>query len=193
MGKYEAKNGKNNSQANIKLLLAVCCVIILGLIIAVVCILGGQGRNEPPAGETQGTQGATQSEMKKLTVHSTEEQGDTVLVDTSYGLLKYPYAFSDLIRIEAVNYQDLAALEFTADINKTAVKLFTVWFNGTEGIPVGTLKLEGEEEPVSVTVVFFEMEEGLDEDGRTTFNALQEVFNDIAVSLAENEGFTEAG
>lgn len=188
-------------------------VLLIGLLIAAVCVAcgGKSDQTEPaattnaPAQTTQGTQNTTTTvkppetdapevpPIKELTVLSVEEQGDAVLVNTSYCTLRYPYAFSDLIGVEAVTEKDRAALKFTANISGAIVELYTLRFDHADGIPVGTLTVDGEDSSFTVTVVFAEAAQSLSQESLTTFYAVQETFNDVVVSLAENAGFTPAG
>ena len=127
--------------------------------------------------------------MRELLVESVEEQGEMMLVTTTYGTVKYPYAFSDLMIVEGKTYEDYAQLEFSAEIDEAMFKLYTLTFNGEEGIPVGTLQ-DGDK-AYAVTAQFHDFGEA-DNDTTITLSALQETFNDVINSLSENKGFTAA-
>lgn len=132
-----------------------------------------------------------EEEALVLTVLSVENEGDFMVVDTTFGQVKYPFAFSDLIEIEAVNEENLAALVFLARIGDHTYPLFTVSFGDCEGIPLGTLMLP-DEEIRNVSVQFATVEETELGDNLNSYYAAQEVFNDVIVSLEENAHFTAA-
>lgn len=167
-------------------------VVVFSAAIVVIALVGG-GRNDGEAGSDDDTR--TNASQKKesldeLSVESVEEQGDAVVVSTTYCTLKYPFAFADLIRVEAIDHEGSAALEFIAEIDGVSYKLYTILFGSSAGIPVGTIELGEDEEEYDVNVLFHELEEEVGESERTTFYATQETFNDVVASMAENENFT---
>lgn len=173
----------------------LCLLAVLALLL---CGCGGKGEETTQPGpsgseEQQNTVQVTEPRgITPLELVSTEEQGAAVAVTTTYCRIQYPFALSDLIRINPVTHQDQAALEFFGLIGGEQFPLFTLWFNGQGAIPLGTMRIEGEDAPVSVSAEIFEIPGELDDAGRNTFNAAQEIFNDVIVSLEENEGFVPA-
>ena len=127
-----------------------------------------------------------------LEIGESVEDGDAVVVSTTYGSVRYPFAFSDLIHFVAENDADHAMLEFTADIDDVEAPLYTIVFNGQEGILLGSMSIPDSEEPVPVYAELHAPEEELEEGDLATFYAAQETFNDVVVSLGENEGFMPA-
>ena len=127
----------------------------------------------------------------ELTVESVEQEEQTMVITTSYCVLKYPFAFSDLIRVTAVEQDGLPALLFHAYLNGTEYPIFSIVFDGAEGIPVGTLELS-DGTTVSVTAQLYEADGSLEQDMLRSFYAAQENFNDIINSLTDAEGFTPA-
>lgn len=191
MGKYSKKVSPQR-----KILTAVCGV--LGVVLAVLIVmLIGMNRDTAPeeqipgttAGSVPTTTAAAEPKMKELLVESVTEEGAAVFVKTTYGMVQYPYAFSDLISVEAATFEDYAVLDFCATLEDTAVKLYTLMFNTGEGIPVGTLLVDGE---TFVVTAQFHDAIGIGNDSMVTFYAVQETFNDVVNSLSENEGFTAA-
>lgn len=124
----------------------------------------------------------------ELTVDSIEEQGDAVIVTTSYGTVKYPYAFSDVIAVSTENEENSARLIFSVLIGTEEFPSYTLIFNGTEGILIGSVAIGGENSAVPVYVEFHEAG-NLGEEMAGTFNAVQETFNDVLTSLCENGNF----
>ena len=87
----------------------VTVVLGVALIVAVVWL----SKDKAPGGSA----GMIHSEVKELLVQSVTEDGDTVLVETTYGTVRYPYAFSDILIVEAENFENYAVLEFGATID----------------------------------------------------------------------------
>lgn len=127
-----------------------------------------------------------------LSVEEITEEGDMVALSTTYGELRYPFAFSDLIRVEAENTQSSAALKFFAEISGAEYPLFTLSFHGEEGAVIGSMPIPDAGEPVPVCVEIYGLEAELDESDQITFYAVQETVNDVLASLMEIEGFVPA-
>lgn len=175
MGKYSKKSSFRHKG------LVVCIVLAVVLVLLIALVLRGLFTGSAP--DTAGDR----SPLKELDVESVTEQEDSVLVTTTYGTVRYPFAFSDIMCVEAETFDDHAVLMFNAIIDGVLVKLYALQFNGTEGIPVGTLEVDGEE--YAVTSLFYN-ENRISDNNMATFYAVQETFNDVLVSLSENEGFT---
>lgn len=191
MGKYSKKVSKQR-----KVLTAVTValsVVLVLLVIVLMCLGRGEKPEKVEPGTTEGTMAPTVAEevsnVKELLVESVTERDDAMLVVTTYGTVKYPYAFSDLMTVEAETFKDYAVLEFGATIDGTVHKLYSLIFNGEEGFPVGTLLVDGE--TYVVTALFHDVS-GIGDDDMVTFYATQETFNDVVNSLSENQGFTAA-
>lgn len=206
MGKFAKKKTEKTKKLPLWIVI-VCAAAAVAIVVAAAFFLGGEKPGEKPE-ETLPTSPTQQTEqtqateevpeqtqapsMKLLTVESTQQQGQTVVVTTSYCVVQYPFAFSDLIVITAVNQEDMAELNFGARLNGAEYPLFTVSFGG-EGIPLGTLTLEGALPQVPVSVQIHEIDPNLDEEYTSSFFAAQEIINDVLASLAENGNFTPAG
>lgn len=178
---------KRNLNAK-QLLIAGCVIGAVALVVAACLIFPGPGEEEGIAVPT--VQGQAAVDMPALTVNGLHRDGETMVVDTSYMDVAFPYAFSDLIGVEAVNQEEMAALEFRAKIGGGDRKLYTVWFNNTQGQSVGTYDLQNGEAPVCVTVVFYDPPAELGGDDRVTFFATQETFNDVLASMKEDGNFS---
>ncbi len=196
MGRYSKKV---SSQQKVLTTVSIALgVVLVLLVVLLVCLGSGKTPEASVPDSTEGTMTApaettpteeTLPKMKELLVESVEEQEDIVLVNTTYVTVKYPYAFSDIMSVEAQTFEDYAVLEFGAIIHDTTHKVYTLFFNGEEGMPVGTLQLDGE--TYVVTAQFHDVS-GMNEDSMITYYAAQETFNDVVNSLSENEGFTAA-
>jgi hypothetical protein len=111
-------------------------------------------------------------------------------VETSYGTISYPFAFSDLIGVQAHNLGGATALEFTAKLNNGSYRIFTIWFGAKDGIPLGSLNLDGVQVPVMADI--YEKPTNLSENDNNSFFAAQECFNDVVNSLGQIKDFTFA-
>ena len=171
MGKYSKKN---SFQLKGRLLVWVVPAVVVVLVLCGIIIGRAAGDGSP---------------VRELVVESVTEQEDAMLVTTTYGTVKYPFAFSDIISVEAETFEDYAVLSFSTMIDGAEVKLYALQFNGTEGTPVGTLKVDGEK--YVVTSQFYEAN-NISDNSMATFYATQETINDVLRSLSENEGFTAA-
>lgn len=166
---------------------------LLAVIIVLLVLLAG-GLDKGPsveAGQTPGTQ-ATESSSVRLTINNIEAQGDVVVVSTNYCQLKYPYAFSDLIKVEAVNDGQKTALLFTAFIDGQSRKIYELVFNGQTDMFIGSLTLMPGQPPVNVHGMIYQPESGWSNDARIAFIAAQETFHDVVMSLRNNMYFTPA-
>lgn len=159
----------------------VTVVLGVALLIALLCL----GKDKEPGDLVP----AAPVEVSELLVQNVTVQDDTVLVETTYGTVRYPHAFSDIMSVEAATFENHATLEFTATIDDTTHKLYTLLFNGEEGMPVGVLR-NGDERYV-VTVQFHDAN-GISDNNMSTFYATQETLNDVLNSLSENKGFIAA-
>lgn len=177
--------GRRKKTPNSKQLLIAGCVIgAVALIVAAcifACTLAGGCAGEQPQ--------SSRSELKELTVGQFVREQETMVVRTSYLDVAFPYAFSDLIGVEAVNEQTAAGLTFTVTINKETHKLYTLWFNSDAGETAGSFDLEDGYEPARVSVAFYKPDSRFKEDDRTTFFAAQETINDVLDYMAKDSRF----
>ena len=198
----EKNSKKKKAEQQRKALTAVIAVLaaVLVLLIAALVYLNRDktpGETVPgttagttagtPEGTTAGTEPEATSQVKELLVETVTERADFVVVTTTYCTVKYPYAFSDLIFVEAKTLEAHAELQFSAEIDGEKYRVYTLYFNGEEGMPLGTLQIDGES--YGVTAMFHEVT-GLDDDDMISIYAAQETFNDVVNSLPENQGFT---
>ena len=168
-------------------------IILVGMFSVVYIYKKGNDELISPSPETSGL--ATDAEMEEDKHHHTvyeiesiEEVGEFVVVTTSYGVFKYPYAFSDLIAIEALETGSSAQLQFFVRMEDEKNPIYTIYYNSGEGSLCGNLELS-EDEKLSVWVVFADMPEGLSDDWQQTFYAVKETFNDVLFSMAEDPKF----
>lgn len=175
MGKYSKKQQKKKK--NMRPVWKVVLALVLGAL--VVCAVAiGFSRNTTEE----------KTPVKELLVQSIQEQEDTVLVETTYGTVKYSAAFSEIIDVKAETFPDHAVLTFHVVMDEAVEKLYALYFNADEGVPVGTLEVDGE---VYVVTSQFYDAKNLSEENMITFYAAQETINDVLISLSENEGFAE--
>lgn len=171
--------------------LRVLCAAVLAA--SVLCACGSKKGETMPVEESHPVQTTQAAEMFQpeevvLTVETINEQGDAVVVKTSYCEVKYPFAFADLIQVQAEGEK----LDFVLKLSGEEYPLFAICFGEGEGIPLGTLAVDGKAEPVAVWAQIGAPNEAALGDSVSTYYAAQESFNDVLASLMENEGFTAA-
>ena len=130
------------------------------------------------------------SEVPELRILSSIESGSNVVVDTTYGTFKYPLAFSDLIKFEAVNGESSSQLEFFVHISGKDVPVYSIYYNEGKGDRFGKLSLGGEYTDIWVSIAFADPDDSVKSEWTNTFYAVQETFNTVLSSMEENDGFT---
>ncbi len=125
-----------------------------------------------------------------LSITSVKEDGDWIIVNTSYMTLRYPFAFSDIIEVEAYNDESVSQLRFFSNLDDKRILNYVIYFNSDQGIPCGTLKLNGE---IPVSVELKEVPKKLSKEWISTYYAVQETFNDVLKSMEENKNYKVAG
>ena len=181
-----------------RILIAVACVVTVVLL--VVSVMLGISRWGNPASQptnptvttspaddpaTRPSDG-TGGEMKELLLQDVSEQGNVIVVTTTYCAVSYPVGFEEVITAEVQMQENDPRIVFYATIGGEKHALYALLFNGREGIPLGHLRVEGD--IYSVSAIFYDPE-GVSGEGLSTFNAAQETFNDVAMSLEENKNF----
>lgn len=150
-----------------------------------------QGTTIAAVEETQVTVVETEAQQSGLKIEAIKIQGDYVVVSTTIGDLRYPFALEELIQVEAQNDGENAALLFTARLGEKVYSLFTLHFGGETGVELGTLQIEGKAMPVYAELAPAPDVRELGEN-QESFLAAQEAFNDIVTSLMENPDFVAA-
>lgn len=184
----ERKAKQPNNRKTLIVICGVLAVILIGLIVILISIGGKHDQGNSDA-TTLPAQSHSLIKAKELLVQTVEERGDRMVVTTSYGTIKYAYAFSDLIQIKTETFDYHAQMDFYVVIDGQEIALYTLFFNKNAGIPVGTLTVDGT--AYTVTALIYELDQVIEEN-RLTCQAAQETFNDVMISLAENTGFQAA-
>lgn len=130
-------------------------------------------------------------EQPPLTVESVTEEGGRIVVNSSWCTVAYPFAFADLLRVNAGQIMGSPALCFTAVIGGEEYAVFDICF-GRGDILLGELELPVTGEKIQVRADLHKAPEGLTEGQLSSFLAAQECFNDVSASLMEHPGFTPA-
>ena len=174
----------------------VIAALLAVIVVLLVLLIGNLEKPQPPVDQdknpsTEVTQPSEPQEIH-LEIEKVEEQADVVVVTTNYCEIKYPYAFSDLVKVEAVNDDGIMSLLFVAQIEESKIKLYELFLGGEKGMHIGSLTLSQGQGPVDVYAVIYEADANVNADNRITFIAAQETFNDVMVSLMENENFVPA-
>ena len=179
-GNISRRRRPGRKGSRLPLWIAFCAILAVAAIVGLV-LFSGKGTDKPAP---------TLEDTDKLIVMSIEEEGEWVVLTTSYGVMRYPFSLSDVIKVEALNYGEYSRLEFSADLSEKTVSLYSLDFNRDSGIPAGELVLPVSGEKIGVSVEFFEPD-GLTEEEENVFHAACETFNDILDSFAENENFSK--
>jgi len=180
MGK---RTRKQNNRKGLVATIATLTVVLVALLL--VFLFSGRVGDDP-------TTPAYEIPIKTLTIESVEEQKSTMVVKTTYGQFSYPFAFSDLLHIEEENEISWSALHFYLYLQGKRYAIYSIFFNEGDGEPIGLIDLGDEWTETLVTVVFHSLPTGMNEEFERTFYATQETFNDVLVSLEENDSFTSA-
>ena len=174
---------RKKSNTSLYVLIGICGALLVALIIVACCLAG---KNNIADGGVQ----LDDKSLPALTVDKVEEQGESVIISTSYARLKFPFAFCDLIHVRANDGQHVKQLEFYTVLEGKEYRLFDVILGGSQGIRLGDLKVPGRSDTVPVFAKLYDADPNLEQDMLLSFRAAQECFNDIAQSLHDNEGYT---
>jgi hypothetical protein len=175
---------KKTLDAKQLMVLAGCVIGVAALIIAACFIF--DVKPEPGPEATQ----PLRTSMPDLTIGEPTRNGQSMLVNTSYMDVEFPYMFSDYIYCQPINQQNATALEFRVRTATMDAPLYTIWFNGNVGQSVGSFDPGDGQGTVPVTVVFHKAEEKLSQDDLGTFKATQESFNEVLASMQQCADFT---
>lgn len=207
MGKYESPKPAKAVGQKKKWIIVIFMAIVVVALALVAMFLGGKGTSAQETLPTEQEQVSNATEAviqtvpateatvptrKELTIDSVEQQNDMMVLKTSYGTVKYSFAFSDLIEIVATNQDTQAALEWFVLVGEEKYPLFTISFNGSEGELLGTMVVEADKPAEQVRMLFFAADGNLEDAELQTFYAAQEVLNNVIASLTDNETFTVA-
>ncbi len=203
-------NSKRNNQVPIKnfnsIFVGVFVVIILILVAVIVIMLASKNGNEPADPQDGNTSQQEErlpsdapldttpfnSEIKipELKILSIEDGETEVMLNTNYCELRFPSTYYDLLKADAYYGDGTGCIIFSANIGNGHATVYTIIFNGEDGTAIGKLKLDGVDEPIRVSVNFYEPASNILGEALNSFYAAQETFNDIIVSLGENENYT---
>lgn len=197
------KNNRNVTEKSATTaFIAVLAVIILILIIVVVIMLcsrgTGNGDNSTPSGDAVTDHPIASDPLNdeialpELKIDSIEERDNAVLITTSYCTMSYPSAYHELIAADVYYGDGTGCIIFSAITSVGNQTAYSLLFNNESGNEIGKLKLDGVDEAIRVSVVFYPAPETLSGEELTNYYAAQETFNDIVVSLEKNEGFSSS-
>ena len=174
--------------------------LLLALVLCAAMIFaacGGQTQEQPAVEQTQPVETEqpvktepqqTTPRLTPLQVESITQQETMMLVKTNYCTVKYPYAFSDLIMVEAMQEQNCQVLLFCIMLEDVEYPLFALRFGDAEGIHVGSLKLPETGVTVGVWAQLYEADKLVKQNN--TYIAAQECVNDVITALEEDPNFT---
>ena len=160
------------------------CVIGAAALIVVACFLIFSPKAKEDSDFKNVETTAPAINLGELTIVDMYRQGSSMLVKTSYLDVEFPYAFSDVITVEAVSKDGVTGLEFCTKTATMDEKIYTIWFGGNTGETIGIF-----DEKQTVKVEFARLPDYLNEDDRGTFKATQETFNDVLQSMYKSGKF----
>lgn len=201
-----SKQKKQVSQNNFNAIFVATFAVIIAILVAVIIImLVAQNADEPEetlpsipigTGEDQiyvpldTTPFNSEIKMPELEIISVEDGDPNVNLKTNYCELHYPSMYYDLLKTDVYFGDGTGCIIFSANLGSYYATVYNIIFNGEDGRTVGTLQLEGIDEPIRVSVAFYEPSNTVLGEALESFYAAQETFNDIISALRENENFT---
>lgn len=173
---------------NKRLLKALVLAVVLAVLgVAVtLCVIYRNGNDSAPPAE----QSEVHTKPPSLKLLSIAERGEWMVVETSYGFFRYPTAFADILAPEVIDQGTSSQLQFIAQIADRSLVLYSMHYNEERGARCGTLRLSDTVADMPVYVEFAEPPQGVSDDWLNTFYAVQETFNDVLDSMAEDSRFT---
>lgn len=174
---------RKKTDPKLYILIGICSVLLVVLIIVAICRTANQGGD-------QGGRPSGNEALPALEITEINDREEPVIIHTSYADLEFPFAFSDLFHVRAVDGKDIKTLEFYTILDGAEYGLFDVIFGGTEGIRLGDLKVPGQSTTLPVFAVVHEAGQTLSGPQMTTYLAVRDCFHDVVVSLDKNEGYT---
>lgn len=180
------RRGRATRQDSKLVMLVGICAAILLVLLCVAADLAVKSSEVSGGGSPSGGTGP----LPALSIDSVVESGEMVDIHTSYCDLQIPYAFSDLVKVRAVNDGEVKTLQFYMQLNEQEYSLFDLIFNGTGGIRLGDIKAPDRDSTIPVFAKIGEDENLVEGENRTTYLAARDCFNDVVVSLNNNKEFT---
>lgn len=174
----------NKKTKHIVLMLLICIVLVV-LSVVITAYVTTQSST------TENVSEKVVQEDIKLQILSTDEDDESIIVETTYGKFSYPRAFMDVISVETAVDSEDECLKFISEIDGNPTVLFTIFYDSNKGVHCGQQVLPNDKE-VNVSVVFEDAPEQISDDWKTTFYAAQEIFNDVIASMEEDGRFTVA-
>lgn len=117
---------------------------------------------------------------------------EDIAIETAYVTLYYPGQWEEYLLVETVDEEIGQSVAFNAEINDEKYWLFTLYFGGTTGMPVGVLDSgEGYFLDVTVEMSDFIPDESWTREDADLYCAMQEGVNAIIDNLRDNAAFNE--
>ena len=169
---------------NIVLMVLVCVVLVV-LSVVITSVVTSQKFT------TENVSDKIVQEDANLKILSVIENNESISVETTYGSFNYPRAFMDVISVDTDVASGDECLKFMAQIDGDSIDVYTIYYNSSKGVLCGYQVLPDDRE-VTVSVVFEDITENISDEWKTTFYAVQETFNDVIVSMAQDSRFIVA-
>ena len=160
------------------------CVIGAAALIVVACFLIFSPKAKEDSDFKNVETTAPAINLGELTIVDMYRQGSSMLVKTSYLDVEFPYAFSDVITVEAVSKDGVPGLEFRVKTKSMDERLYTIWFGGTAGKSVGTYLGQ-----VKVMGEVCRIPNYLGKDEQFDCKSAQDTYNDVLQSMYKSGKF----
>lgn len=113
-------------------------------------------------------------------------------IETKYTKIFLPEEMKKHINVKIVEDDIESKVYFSAEIEEKDCLLYTLYFGGAEGFPLGTF-LSSENYVIDVTAKLEDFSEDISKEGQQQFCLLQETFNEVLVKMEENPSFSLIG
>lgn len=160
------------------------CVLVFAVILA-----GCSSKKE-----TNTPQDKSSQEENDQTGSTEIQENEDIKVETTYGVLSYPYGFEEIVDCVKEEAGDVEKYIFYAVVNEEKIKVYTITFSeeslNDSGEILGTIQSSSD---APVNVYFLPENEivndDMTDDDKNTVYAAQETANDIIASLNDLSEF----
>lgn len=116
-----------------------------------------------------------------------------IAIETPYCTLYYPAQWAEGLRTEVSGEEFDMAVSFYGTVAQEEYLLFTLYFGGAEGFPVGVLEIQdGVMLDVTLDITDLEMNDSWNQEETDRICAMQEAMNDVLNYLEMEEKFVPA-
>lgn len=170
-------------------------LVVIGVTaIAAVCVILFLRGAQPESGNARGTENSTGVETTvaaetEQTAEATEPVAYTQ-VKTNYVLMQIPEQYAGELTHREVTGEDCTMEIFSMKTENGETELFRIYFgDGQTGNALGTMKIDGVEVPVTVSVCEYSEDYFADEETRDLYYEMMDSLNDVIRAVQSDERF----